>query len=131
LRRPQVLSDGVRRLLVAAAVIDLLLGAAFFLGPELRLPLWPSALPALVSRLIGAIVLANGVGILAAVRRGTWEAMRALFLIGLVYGGLAMGAFLYHLAVLGAPRIFWVYVVLDAVYLVAIGFIFARYERAG
>jgi hypothetical protein len=123
-------SARVRMLLLLAAAVDLLLGLLFLFGPELPLQTWPTPVPSLLLRFIGAIVLSNAVGIWVGLQLGTWEGLRALFWVGVVYGGLAFLALVYHLLFLAAPAVFWAYPVADAVYLVAIARILWIYERS-
>ena len=113
------------------AAIDLLVGLAWLLGPELGVTLWPTPIPGALMRFIGAIVLAHGVGALMIVARPTWENARVLFAVALVYGILVLIGLLYQLLVLGAAPIFWFYVIVDAIFLVPICSIFWIYERAG
>jgi len=124
------LSAPLRRVLALAALIDVILGALFLLGPEIGLSLWPAQISPLLSRFIGAIVVASGVGVLVAARQGTWQSARALFYVGLVYDLLTLVALLYHLFFMGAPSVFWVYAALDAIYLVPIAYVIWTYERA-
>jgi len=126
----QTLGPALRAAIAATAAIDLLIGLAFLLGPELGLTLWPTPIPLALMRFIGAIVFANGVGALMIVRRPTWENARTLFTVALVYGIVVLLALLYQLLVVGAAPLFWIYVVVDAVLLIPIGAIFWAYERA-
>jgi hypothetical protein len=116
--------------IAATAAIDLLIGLAFLLGPELGLTLWPTPIPLALMRFIGAIVFANGVGALMIVRRPTWENARTLFMVALVYGIVVLLALLYQLLLAGTAPIFWFYVVVDTIFLVPIISIFWIYERA-
>lgn len=127
----QMLSSPLKWLLVAAAIIDLVLGIIFFIGPETGWSVWPSDVPPLLSRLVGAIVIASGVGVLVAARQGTWTGARALFAVGWVYGALALVALLYHLLVLGAPGVFWLYAGLAMLYLAVISYVIWAYEFRG
>jgi len=124
----QTLGPMLRAAIVVAAAIDLLLGLAFLLGPAWGLTLWPTPIPVVLMGFIGAIVLANGVGALMIVRRPTWENARILFTVALIYGLVVLIALLYHLLA-GAARIFWIYVALDAVFLIPICAIIWNYER--
>jgi hypothetical protein len=126
----QTLGPALRIAIAVTAVIDLLIGLAFLLGPELGLTLWPTPIPLALMRFIGAIVLANGVGALMIVARPTWENARTLFTVALVYGIIVLLALLYQLLAVGAAPIFWFYVVVDAIFLVPIGAIYWAYERA-
>ena len=125
----QTFGPVLRAAIATTAGIDLLIGLAFLLGPELGLTLWPTPIPLALMRFIGAIIFANGVGALMIVRRPTWENARTLFTVALVYGIVVLIALLYQLLVAGASPIFWFYVVVDAIFLVPICSIFWAYER--
>jgi hypothetical protein len=122
------LSTAVRWELYITAALDFLLGLAFLFGPELQLPLWPTPVPPLLSRFIGSIVLANGVGLVVAARQGTWEGARVIFAVGLSYGLVILAALLYHLLLAGAPAVFWGYTAADTVFVVGVGYLTWRYE---
>jgi hypothetical protein len=124
------LSQPLLLLLQVAAAIDVLVGLLFLFGPELQFSVWPTTVAPLLMRFIGAIVLANAVGLWIGVRQGTWEGLRALFWVGVVYGALALLALLYHLLIAGAPPIFWAYAAADFAYLVGIAAILWIHERA-
>jgi hypothetical protein len=125
----QPLSPIVRTAILLTAAIDLLIGLAFLLGPELGLTLWPTPIPLALMRFIGAIVFANGVGALMIARRPIWENARVLFTVALIYGVVVLLALLYQLLVGGAAPIFWVYVAIDAIFLVPIASIYWSHER--
>src|SRR5215213_10012466 len=127
----QTFGPALRAAIAVTAAIDLLIGLAFLLGPELGLTLWPTPIPLALMRFIGAIVVANGVGALMIVRRPTWENARTLFTVALVYGIVVLIALIYQLLILGAASIFWIYVLVDTVFLVPIGVVFWMYERRG
>ena len=112
------------------ATIDLVIGLAFLLGPEMGITLWPSPISPVLMRFIGSIILANGVGAALMVRQGTWEGARVLFMVSLVYGVVILIELLYHLLFLeGTNPVFWGYVALDAVFLVPIAYIYWTQER--
>ena len=125
----KMLSSFLRGAVLVTAVINLIVGLAFLLGPELGLTLWPTPIPPILMRFIGSIVLANAVGAAMIAKRGTWEGARVLFMVALVYGVIVLVALLYHLLFLGAPAIFWIYVVLDAIFLGPIAYIYWVYDR--
>jgi hypothetical protein len=126
----QPLSPALRVAVAATAAIDLLIGLAFLFGPELHQTLWPTAIPPVLMRFIGAIVIANGLGAWTIVRRPTWENARVLFTVALVYGVIVLLALLYDLLLGSAAPILWVYVALDAIFLVPIAYIYWTYERS-
>ena len=120
----------LRAAVAATAVINLVIGLAFLFGPELSIPLWPTSIPPLLMRFIGAIVVGNGVGAALVAQAGTWESARALFAVALVYGLVVLIALLYHLLAGTAAPVFWGYVIVDAIFLVPIGAIFWNCEWA-
>ena len=126
----RLLSPLLQRLIGISATIDLALGLAFLFGPELGITPWPTPIAPVLMRFIGAIILGNGVGAWLVVRQGSWEGARALFTVALVYGAVVLIALLYHLLLGTAAPILWIYVVLDAIFLIPIVVIFWRYEHA-
>ena len=83
-RKP--LSAGLRSAVAVTAAIDLIIGLMFLFAPELGFTLWPTPIAPVLSRFIGSIIVANGVGAWLVVRQGTWEGARVLFAVALVYG---------------------------------------------
>jgi hypothetical protein len=127
----RMLSAPLRAAVALTAAIDLAIGLAFLFGPELGLTLWPSPIAPVLMRFIGAIVLGNGVGAALIAHRGSWESARALFAVALVYGAAVLLALLYHLLLLGgAAPVFWLYVAVDAIFLVPIAAVYWMYERS-
>ena len=126
----KALSAGLRVAVAVAAIIDLLIGLAFLFAPELGFALWPSPIAPVLSRFIGSIIVANGVGAWLIVREGTWEGARVLFAVALVYGIVVLVALLYHLLLGDAAPFFWIYAAVDAIFLGPIAYIYWRYERS-
>ena len=126
---PHPLPRWLRHAVGLTVVVNLVVGLAFLLGPELGITLWPTAIPPVLMRFIGAIIVANGVGAALIARRDSWEHARVLFVVALVYGALVLAALLDHLVLKGAPPLFWGYATLDALFLVPIAAITWRYER--
>jgi len=124
------LTASLRTAVYLTALINLAVGLAFLLGPEIGLTLWPTPIPPVLMRFIGSIVLGNGVGAWLVARGGTWEGARALVGVALVYGVVVLAALLYHLLVAGAPGVFWTYALIDALFLAPIAYIYIAYERA-
>ena len=52
------LSAAARTGVAVTAVIDLVVGLAFLFGPELGVTLWPTPIPSILMRFIGAMCLA-------------------------------------------------------------------------
>ncbi|HEX9926363.1 MAG TPA: hypothetical protein VGD99_27150 [Anaerolineae bacterium] len=124
-----LLSGFLRGAILVTTVINVLVGLAFLLGPELGLMLWPTPIAPILMRFIGSIVFANGIGAAMIAQRGTWEGARVLFMVALIYGVIILVALLYHLLFLAAPALFWIYVGLDAIFLGPIVTIFWVYDR--
>jgi hypothetical protein len=127
-RKP--LSAGLRLAVAVAATIDLIIGLAFLFAPELGFTLWPTPIAPVLSRFIGSIIVANGVGAWMIVRDATWEGARVLFAVALVYGVVVLVALLYHLLLGDAAPFFWIYAAVDAMFLGPIGYIYWRYEHS-
>jgi hypothetical protein len=123
------LSTPLKAAVMATAVIDLVIGLLFLFAPELQINLWPTAISPVLSRFIGAIVVGNGIGAWMAARQGTWEGARVIFTVALVYGVVVLVALLYHLLAGSAPQVFWIYAIVDALFLGPIGYIYWRHER--
>ncbi len=128
--RSKPLSAGLRVAVAVAATIDLVIGLAFLFAPELGFVLWPTPIPPVLSRFIGSIIVANGVGAWMIVREATWEGARVLFAVALVYGVVVLVALLYHLLLGEAAPFFWIYAAVDAIFLGPIAYIYWSYERS-
>jgi hypothetical protein len=115
---------------MVTAVIDLVIGLAFLFAPELGINLWPTPISPVLTRFIGGIIVANGVGAWMAARQNTWEGARVLFTVALVYGIVILVALPYHLLVGNAPSVLWIYWVVDVIFLVPIGYTYWVNERA-
>jgi len=127
--KDQSFSKSLRQAIAFTALIDLVLGLAFLFGPELNLNLWPTPVGVELKRFIGSIIVANGVGAAMIVLRGTWVNARVLIMVALVYGVAIMVTLLYDLARGAADSFFWIYVAVDAVFLVPILIIYWSHER--
>jgi hypothetical protein len=125
------LSAGLQTAVRVTAIIDLIIGLMFLFAPELGFTLWPTPIAPVLSRFIGSIIVANGVGAWLVVRDGTWEGARVLFAVALVYGVVVLVALLYHLLLVGDRALFfWIYAVVDAIFLGPIAYIYWKYERS-
>ena len=90
-------SPAERVLALLAGIVNLVVGLGFFFLPELHLPLWPTSIPPLLDRFIGAIILGNSVGAFWLATEREWARVRPLALVATVYGTLVAGAlFVYH-----------------------------------
>lgn len=114
---PYTFSPLERVLALLAGIFNLIVGLGFFFLPELHFPLWPTSIPAILDRFIGAIIIGNGVGALWLSTEKEWARVRPLALVALVYGTLVAVALLYHLLWLNASPTFWLYFVFDVPFL--------------
>jgi len=120
----------LRFTLAISAGLNLLIGLAFLVGPELGIRLWPSPLPREMMRLAGLMVLTNGVGAALIIRQSIWEHPRVLWMIALVYLlVVCLGLFLHALPD-GAPPVFWIHLAINTLFLVPAAFFLWRSERA-
>ena len=100
-----------------AGLVNLIVGLGFFFLPELQFPLWPTSIPAILARFIGAIIIGNAIGALWLSTEKEWARVRPLALVALVYGTLVAVALLYHLLWLNASSRFWFYFLFDVPFL--------------
>jgi len=114
---PLTFSPWERVLALLAGIVNLIVGLGFFFLPELQIPLWPTSIPAILDRFIGAIIIGNGVGALWLSTEKEWARVRPLALVALVYGTLVAVALLYHLLWLNASSAFWIYFLFDVPFL--------------
>jgi hypothetical protein len=128
--KPLMLAPLLRITITIAAVLNLLIGLLFLFGPELGFVLWPSPLPREMMRFVGAIVLANGIGAAMIVRRPTWENARVLIAVALIYGVVVFFGLIVDLLAAGAPFVFWIYLVINTLFLIPAGYFFWQYEHA-
>jgi hypothetical protein len=118
----------LRAVVGLAAVINLLVGLMFIIGPEIGVTLWPSPVGSTISRFIGAIIFANGIGSAMVTLNGTWENARVLFTVALLYGLIVLLALPFDMLVYKKDTVLWGYVLVDALFLFPIGLIFVYHE---
>ena len=106
-----------RVLAFLAGLVNLIVGLGFFFLPELHFALWPTSIPAILDRFIGAIIIGNAVGAFWLSTEKEWARVRPLALVALVYGTLVAIALLYHLLWLNASSAFWIYFLFDVPFL--------------
>ena len=123
------LSRTLKDVVIFAASSNLMLGALVFFTAELRLEFWPEKMPDVLARFAGSIIAASGAGLFSAVKHGTWDGIRAFFVVGFVYGAMTLVALLYHLT-LNAHPVFWLYAAINAVYLGPIAWNYLDQEHA-
>lgn len=128
--KPLMLTPLLRFTIAFAAALNLLIGLAFFFGPELGINLWPSPLPREMMRFTGSIVLANGIGAAMIARKPTWENARVLVAVALVYGVAVFLGLFIDLIAAGAPAVFWVYLIINTFFLIPAAYFFWKYEQS-
>lgn len=124
------LSPTLKNAIYVTAVIDLVIGALFLFGPELKITLWPTEIAPVLMRFIGSIILGNGFGAVLAARQGTWEGARVIFTVALIYGVAVFFGLLANLLLGNANSVFWIYILVDAVFLIPIAYIYWSHEKA-
>jgi hypothetical protein len=122
-KKPLMLAGHLRLVIGLAAVTNLVIGLLFLFGPELGFALWPSPLPREIMRFIGSIVAAM------IFLRPTWENARVLIAVAFVYGTLVFLSLLVDLLTVGAPQIFWIYLVVNTIFLLPAGYLFWQYDH--
>ena len=128
--RYQQFSPPERILAFLAGLVNLVIGLGFFFLPELHPPLWPTSIPPILDRFIGAIILGNAAGAFWLSTEKEWTRVRALAIVATVYGTLVAVALLYHLLWLHAPGIFWVYFLADVPFLLVYYILFIYHDIA-
>jgi hypothetical protein len=121
-------SQPERRMALSAGILNLIVGFGFFFLPELQLPLWPVGISPVLDRFIGAIIVGNGAGALLLATEREWARVRPLALVATVYGTLVALALLYHLLRLGAPPVFWLYLLFDLPFLLVFYGVFVYHD---
>lgn len=119
-----------RGLALFAGIFNLVVGLAFFFLPEMHLPVWPTAIPTLMDRFIGAIIIGNGVGAIYLATEKEWARVRPLAIVAAVYGTLVALALLYHLLALKAAPVFWFYFLFDVPFLLVFYGLFIYHDIA-
>jgi hypothetical protein len=87
-KRPAELGREVRLFLLFLSEINLVMGALFFVYPNLVLDIWPWPVKALAVRFIGAIFLAIAFGCWSALRAKIWQRAKILVLVGGTFFGI-------------------------------------------
>src|SRR2546422_11696085 len=87
-KRPVNLGRYARLFLVFLSEVNLVMGALFFVYPNLVINLWPWLVKPLAVRFIGAIFLAIAFGCWSALRAKLWQRAKILVLVGGSFFGL-------------------------------------------
>ena len=127
---PLTFSPLERKLALLAGLFNLIVGLAFFFLPELNWGIWPVSISTVLARFIGAIILGNAAGAFWLSREREWAHVRALAIVAIVYGTLVALALLYHLLVLHAPSVFWLYFLFDVPFLIVYYVLFYYHDIA-
>jgi hypothetical protein len=117
-----------RSLALLAGLFNLVIGLAFFFLPELHITVWPTPIPPILTRFIGAIILGNAAGAIKLAFEHEWARVRPLAIVATVYGTLVALALLYHLLWLSASSVFWLYLLFDAPFLLAFYVLFIYHD---
>jgi hypothetical protein len=117
-----------RGLALLAGIFNLLVGLGFFFLPELHLHLWPTPIPEVLARFIGAIILGNSVGAIWLSTEKEWARVRPLALVAVVYGTLVAGGLLYELLAKNASPTFWLYFLFDIPFLIVFYALFIYHD---
>ncbi len=126
----EVFSPLERALSFLAGLVNLVVGLGFFFLPELHPPLWPTSIPVILDRFIGAIILGNAAGAFWLTTEREWARVRPLAIVAVVYGTLVAFALLYHLLWLGASSTFWIYFLFDVPFLLVYYGLFIYHDIA-
>ena len=126
----EIFSPLERALSFVAGLVNLIVGLGFFFLPELHPPLWPTTIPAILDRFIGAIILGNAAGAFWLAREREWARVRPLAIVAVVYGTLVAFALLYHLLWLDASSTFWIYFAFDVPFLLIYYALFVYHDIA-
>ena len=126
----EIFSPLERALSFLAGLVNLIVGLGFFFLPELHPPLWPTSIPVILDRFIGAIILGNAAGAFWLVTEREWARVRPLAIVAVVYGTLVALALLYHLLWLGAASTFWIYFSFDVPFLLVYYALFIYHDIA-
>jgi len=111
-----------------AGSFNLVIGLAFFFLPEVPLPLWPTSIPHMLDRFIGAIVLGNCAGSFWLATQREWARVRPLAIVAVVYGTIVALALLYHLLWLHDSPLFWFYFLFDVPFLIVFYALFTYHD---
>ena len=117
-----------RRMAFIAGIFNLVIGLAFFFLPEMHLPLWPTNIPHMLDRFIGAIVLGNCAGSFWLATQREWARVRPLAIVAVVYGTIVTLALLYHLLWLHDSPFFWFYFLFDVPFLIVFYALFTYHD---
>jgi hypothetical protein len=126
----QRFSTPERVLSFIAGLVNLVVGLGFFFLPELHPQLWPTSIPPILDRFIGAIIIGNAAGAFWLSTEREWARVRPLAIVAVVYGTLVAGALLYHLLWLKASTVFWVYFLVDVPFLLVYYGLFVYHDLA-
>jgi len=128
--RHEVFSPPERALSFLVGLVNLVIGLGFFFLPELHPSLWPTSIPPILDRFIGAIILGNAAGAFWLTTEREWTRVRPLAIVAVVYGTLVAGALLYHLLWLGASSAFRIYFLFDVPFLLVYYALFIYHDIA-
>ena len=86
--RPLLIGRNSRFFLLVLSEINLVLGALFFVQPDVAASLWAWPVKTLAVRFVGAIFLAITFGCWSALRAKVWQRGKILVLVGAIFFGI-------------------------------------------
>jgi hypothetical protein len=121
------ISPGLRMTFLIHFFVGLIFGLIFLLISEMwgELVKWPVTEPT-IYRLLGAAILGYGISSWWAYRDATWERVKIVVQMEIVWTGLGALVILWGLIFEGVPAIGWLYAVILAAFAVAFGVFYFR-----
>ena len=113
-------------------IVCIVLGVWYFLAPELWSSVtgWPTETAA--GRMIGAAIIAFGIGSFFCFRATTWEQIEIMVLLEIVWNLLACIGMLWNIAYLNLPLVAWMNTVLVGMFFVLFFYLYydAKMKKA-
>ena len=110
-------------------IITVILGVWFFLSPESwnALTGWPEEIAS--GRIVGAAFVAFAIGALLAYRAKSWEEIRILVMVLIIWTLLAVVGMLWNIATMTLPVAAWLMVGLAAVFLILFLYVYFKAKK--
>ena len=107
---PFLIPRDARLFLLFLSEINLVIGALFYVYPDVSISLWPWAVKPLAVRFFGAIFLAITFGCWAALRSRVWQRAKILLLVGGTFFGIASIVAIGQLFNPNPPATIWAWI---------------------
>src|SRR2546428_3131382 len=107
---PALIPRDARLFLLFLSEINLVIGALFYVYPDISISLWPWAVKPLAVRFFGAIFLAITFGCWAALRARAWQRAKILLLVGGTFFGIASIVAVFQLLNPNPPTTIWAWI---------------------